>query len=1039
MSVPPLAASRNRPAMRAAAQGIALIRQRATATTLGTLFPALTLESRPGEAVFEGDAYDGAAGIALVLLEWAHATGDAGARALARDVIAGLVDAARPGAGSSALYLGRGALAVLTLRAATRWRDAALRDVGVAYARGLVATGAVTELLYGAAGTGLAQLAAFRATRDRTLLAAVRTTVATLADSAERDSNGVAWRMRPGTTDGESAARFTGLAHGTAGILWFLSEAADAMPDFRAAIALRDQASHALVSAAHWPHPARAAWRKSDHDSTLRHHWCHGSAGIAQALACWSQLGGGARAARLAVAAGEHAWHATRTGDRWSAPEQPGQCHGRAGLLVTAHTLASLTGDTRWTRRVAQLARGLATRAPGDTGPVSLGADDLGWATGTAGVVAALLLAEGGEVASLHDIRAIGDLRGLRSPNPSRTTLVARQRVHDARARALVPQLAAPARDHDGLVFLPKARRRPGAALATAFLQHPRSAPGRSAFSQLREGLALLEARHPHLVKAGALAPSASLVRQLTGLAWHGRDTAERRRATAAHADFHVERHLRHVARSLECIAADRHGVLAPLVAGRIAELVAMSSDPHRGGQFVVRIAFEDGVPLVLKPRDVRFDWYLNGSAEHAGQRTAALELASWMRARGDRIALPAHHIVPAGATHGYAECLAVSDDALDREPWPLAYADARLGPPDPPRGLKLATRAAARAFWSSAGALASHLALFGVSDQHAENLVVARAAGARAAAWHAIDCEVALLAGGGVGGTQLVPHHESPAPLDAGGHTHFGFDPRPAGACSLGAEDWALVVAPVRGRPRAWHVALPRPGDVADRWHTHLVQNPDGRYGAGPFLGAMLRGLAAHWGAARAHARTLIADADRALNGAAVRVLAKTTAAYASELRRRALGGDTWPGHTDRRALARAQPFFPSELRQLEALDVPRYERRIGTPGVWWSPDASARLLGAEAEIAARSGDALATVLRRALRPEAFAFAVMELVLFAAPAGAFDLRDEASGVRVRRIEGETHLDVVILLDGRPAQFRIAPEGRVWFSGLRAR
>jgi hypothetical protein len=1036
MSVPPLVASRHRPALQAAARGIALIRTRATATTLGVRFPALTLESSPGEAVFEGDAYDGAAGIALVLMEWAHATGDDDARALARDTIAGLIDAARPGAGASALYLGRGALAVLALRAAGRWRDAALRDVGVAYARGLVATGDVTDLLYGAAGAGLAQLAAWRASRDRSLLAGVRATVTSLADTAERDGARIAWRMRPGATEGESTARFTGLAHGSAGILWFLAEAADAMPGVRLTRTLRDAVWNTLAAQAEWPHPSRAAWPKSDRDATQRHHWCHGTAGIAQALARWATLGGGAPARRLAVAAGEHAWHATRPGDTSQPPEQACQCHGRAGMLVTAHALATLTGDARWRRRTVQLARGLAALAPGTSGPASLGADDLGWATGTAGVVAALLLAEGGEVAPIHDVRAVRDLRGLRSARPTRTVLVARRGADDPRARALVPQLAAPALAHDGLVFLPSARRRPGAALATALLAHPRSAPARAAMAHLTEGLARLEARHRTLVKPGALTVSAALVRQFAGLAWYGADTPVRRRAVDAHVAFHVERHLRHLSRSLDRLAVDREGVLASVASGRLASLVPMSSDPHRGGQFVVRVAFEDGTRLVLKPRDVRVDWYLNGSAAHAGQDSAAQRVARWMRARGDRVALPAHGIVPAGPDHGYAECLVPSEDALDREPWPLAYADARHGPPDPPRGLHLATRATARAFWSSAGALASHLALFGVTDQHAENLVVARAAGARAATWHAIDCEVALLAGGGVGGTQLVPHHAAPAPLDAEGHTHFGFDPRPAGSCSLGAEDWALVVARVPGRARAWHLTLPRPGDVADRWHTHLVQNPDGGYGAGPHLGAMLRGLAAHWGAAREHGRALIADAERALDGAAVRILAKTTAAYASELRRRALGGDTWPGHTDRRALARALPFFPSELRQVEALDVPRYERRIGTPGAWWSPDASGRVLGAEAEIAARSPDAIATVVRQALRPEAFAFAVMELVRFFAPLGSFDLRDDMSGVRVRRVEGDAHLDVVILLDGHPAQFRIAPEGRVWFTGV---
>jgi hypothetical protein len=330
---------------------------------------------------------------------------------------------------------------------------------------------------------------------------------------------------------------------------------------------------------------------------------------------------------------------------------------------------------------------------------------------------------------------------------------------------------------------------------------------------------------------------------------------------------------------------------------------------------------------------------------------------------------------------------------------------------------------------------MASQLALLGVSDQHVENLVVARASGAPGALLHAVDCEVALVVGDGLGVTQLVPDRaERLSALGVADHTHYGFDMRPSVICSLGADDWALT----RGARGALHLVHP-PGDIADRWQRHVVQNPDGSFGCAPYLGALLRGLVDHWDAARAHRAELAREAQRLLRGAAYRVLAKTTAAYGVQLRRRMLGSRLWPGAASMRALADGRPFHPSELAQLDLLDVPKYERFIGAPRTIWRPDDSGREMPAERAIAAiRTWTSVSAALRRHATPGVLANVLFDAVVFGAPGGAFDLEDEAHGVRLRRVSDRAPLELVVARAKGIARFRLDPDNRLFYSGLPA-
>ncbi|MFI5312397.1 MAG: DUF4135 domain-containing protein, partial [Gemmatimonadales bacterium] len=459
-----------------------------------------------------------------------------------------------------------------------------------------------------------------------------------------------------------------------------------------------------------------------------------------------------------------------------------------------------------------------------------------------------------------------------------------------------------------------------------------------------------------------------------------------------------------------------------------------LDNDPHHGGQQVLRLRFADGPVILYKPRDVRLDWFLVGANRWRGAESAATRMNRWMAtSRRGGGGVPVHGIYPVNETHGYAEWLESCDDALVERARPFCYADRRFGNLDRARGLRLRSEAEARAFWRSAGAMASQLALLGVSDQHVENLLVARAAGAPRALLHPVDCEVAFVVGNGLGVTQLVPDRADQVGVHgATDHTHFGFDVRPSVICSLGAEDWALR----RDARGALHLVDP-PADIADRWQRHVVRNPDGSFGCTPYLGAILRGVVDHWDAVRAHRDELTGAAARLLRGAAYRVLAKTTAAYGIPLRQREMGCRLWPGAASMRALADGRAFHPSELAQLDLFDVPKYERFVGGRRTIWRPDDSGRDVPAEKAIAAiPTWTSVSGAMHRHGAPGALANALFDVIAFGAPSGAFDLEDEQHGVRVRRASDTAPLELVVARATAVARFRLDADNRLFFSGL---
>lgn len=1036
-----------------AARGIAWIVGEGVATTQGARFRVR--ESTTGPA-FPVGVYDGAAGVAMVLADWTRATRDPIARDMLRAVAEGLAASGTRRFVDASLYFGEAGRISALLRAAAVLRDPVFRDAALDLAPGLLrATWPLPDLLYGPAGTGIAALQLHRATGDRGWLRGARRAAEALGAMAAPVPGGIAWRMRPDALSGSGHAASgadegtvdTGLAHGAGGVLLFLEQAAPLIGG-RRLTALRAGA-WAWLRATAVGRRGTVAWPKAVGDDRRRYHWCHGTAGLVQILTLGGRgrrRGGrsaaGSPASFLASGAGRHAWNAVAPGVRSGRGESACHCHGLAGTLDALCALDA-TG-VAWVRRpIARLVAHFALLAgPGD-GPAAFGLTDAGLETGVAGVVRALMLAAGMPAPAPYLVDGVPDLSALRAPR--RRAAAGAGRSGDGAARgsssrgsarapaAALPIVAAPLRgdDRERLVHRTTADHPRLARPARRLLADERLRPLHEAWALLAEGLAALAAEHRAWVGPSALAPAqhVAFLRPVAGILLHGTPSpavqAHRRRVAL----FLVRRHLAAVGRCLELVAHDRHGVLASLVAGRLRRLEPLDADPHHGGQRSVALRFAEGPALIFKPRDVRADAFIVGDAASAPLGAATLLNADLARTLRER--LPTHAIISAGPAHGYAERLADARRPLSGGRT-LRFAGALAGAVPALRGHALRSTREANAFWRAAGALASHLAAFGVGDQHAENLVLGVSVADAVARLHAVDCEIAFEDGAGIGTTQLVPSRSRPNPEPADGpHTHYGLDARRWDLCGFGASLWALVVD---GRGRL--VPVESPGSVQRRPTSAIVIAPDGSSGYGAHLGAVLRGAAEHWLALRANLDTLEERLRSELEGVRVRVLRKSTAEYVLAVTQRELGGPLWTGALTPPLVPAAHPFEGAELAQLDLLDVPAFDRTLGREAVEWVARPPNGRIHVDAPYPSHLVRQWWRIPRRAARSDALARAVGELVAFATPAGAFSRQDAENGVHIVRVAAGEPVQVALAMPRGVAQFRLEHDGSVTHWGL---
>jgi serine/threonine protein kinase len=285
------------------------------------------------------DLHLGDAGIALALLRIGLSLESLDLIEVAIRAGLGLVgQLARPGHESlPGLFVGDGgaALLFLSLHEVLGTDDWLARAMAVS--RKLASSTCPSpDLLHGTAGLGLLQIWIYEYTRDPADLAAALASAGTLL-AAVPDSGDVGWVI-PDAYGDLGGQQLHGMAHGTAGVAYFLNELLRVHPEAPVASLLyrsieslgRARAPNPRIGAVDWLHAPGGEFRGGV--------WCHGAAGIAQALARIYQR---TRDPELLLLV-EQATHAALLQSQWLGPTQ---CHGLAGLIEVLLDVHRATGN----------------------------------------------------------------------------------------------------------------------------------------------------------------------------------------------------------------------------------------------------------------------------------------------------------------------------------------------------------------------------------------------------------------------------------------------------------------------------------------------------------------------------------------------------------------------------------------------------------------------------------------------------------------------------------------------------------------------
>jgi hypothetical protein len=242
------------------------------------------------------------------------------------------------------------------------------------------------DFTHGAAGQGFAALACARRLGVPELAAGA----AACADYLVRTQNPEgAWTLPEGAA-GASGERFTGFAHGAAGMMAFLGRYAALAADAAADAAWR-RAEAWLVSRARRGRAGRWQWPQSDSLPVRARWWCHGAPGIALGWLCVAQGQG------TTAIAEEYLRGALGSVPRKLRSDSPGQCHGLAGVGEVYLEAHRVLGEECWRERAADIADVLValfrrrSRQPWQLPPEESQDDADGLMLGTAGILHFLL------------------------------------------------------------------------------------------------------------------------------------------------------------------------------------------------------------------------------------------------------------------------------------------------------------------------------------------------------------------------------------------------------------------------------------------------------------------------------------------------------------------------------------------------------------------------------------------------------------------------------------------------------------------------
>jgi lantibiotic modifying enzyme len=198
-----------------------------------------------------------------------------------------------------------------------------------------------------------------------------------------------AWTLPEGVL-GASSERFTGFAHGAAGMMGFLGSYAALSGDAAADVAWR-RAQAWLVSSARRSRGRGWLWPRSDSHPAPSNWWCHGAPGIALGWLCVAQAQG------TPAIAEDYLRGALEASPLKLRSDSLGQCHGLAGVGEVYLEAYRVLREECWRERAADIAKVLValfrrrSRRPWPYLSAEPAAESDGLMLGTAGIVHFLL------------------------------------------------------------------------------------------------------------------------------------------------------------------------------------------------------------------------------------------------------------------------------------------------------------------------------------------------------------------------------------------------------------------------------------------------------------------------------------------------------------------------------------------------------------------------------------------------------------------------------------------------------------------------
>lgn len=1021
--------------LRLAMLGAETIASQKTITTLGTRYPSIDFTDPARATQYNYNLYDGAAGVGIAFHDLANATGETSWQELSDAISSGLVTTS--GAQMPlprGLYSGFDGVALFHLIRGHERSDAKELEHACKLADRLATQPVVNcDLLAGAAGQGMVQIAFYRATGINDFLENALSTFTFLNEHAIQHPIGTTWPLAH-----DEKGFQTGLAHGTAGQLLFLSELST-LSDNTQVHKLRDQALAWLDQYG----TAQSNWLKWPDQTGLkqrfRHHWCHGSTGISQAYLRHYMATKDARSLGKALAAATWTWKK----ECRKSNEKTIVCHGTAGSIELFLDLHACNHEAIWLQRAEGLAiqKIFPTVIPTTPSAVinehRLGGSGSGLMLGTAGIVRQLLRLAGKNVhpiltwpesstcqkekaedALSHAIpihlnedhsakfMAIRKLESLRELVPLATVPISIKQPDPERTEAREQHKPAPRQLITGPI---------SDALLPQVLEALEHSPAGHAWAEsvLRIDAECQQwyAEYAKILLKQALTPASFgiLLRELAGAALEASCQPDQLLRTARHRGRQA---LRSINVMLERLSLDLNHFLASIVSGKVVQISILGGDAHRDGEHVVLLRFENGPRLLYKPRSVLIDRQLAGTSLPGEEATLAELARSWLVPAVRDGMLPTHQIIACGCSHGYVEQIHTDPKAIDAagHGHPVSVEDGTQGQPH----VSHLSGGDESRYWYSAGLLAGHAFSFGIQDLHIENVICGYSNSTNHLSLHAVDLEIAFGCVNNLSDTSLTSPQNKGSDSEARPHSHAGLDTCLDLQCGLGAEEWTLRLDEVTSQ------AVAKARSAVTWVYPHLAINSHGSFKPDQELGVFLKGMADQWWCLQQHSRKIASHLRKHLDQAPVRFLAKNTRSYNLALEQqksgefhadRSLHGPEWP---------LGLPISPSELIQLTNLDYPYFYRQLTECSAearrtWFlNPVTKSPALAEEWGELDRVHSPFWTIIKRQT-PLRLAAALIDAATHFGPKSNFDLYNPDLGVRVQRSESGDLLIGLIL------------------------